>query len=187
MTSANQLTLGKIDLDARGYPLAFCFSKIAGFVFPKNVLNSDQAARVWVAGLAQQRLGAGCVADRLFGGFDWFGRRWGVGDFGEVEIVEETVGDVVGFELHELDDFHCGLESGGGGGVRIAQNLSESVARQLAEIGEFVEEQFGAVLPGGEQGAGEHSVVLAPLVDRAAMDPSAFSGGGDGGSCNEGF
>ena len=89
--------------------------------------------------------------------------------------------------LDEFDDFHGGFEARGGRGLRIAQNLSESVACEPAEIAEFIEQDLSAILPGCEESAGESRVVPGPKVDCASMDPAPFGGGGDGSSLDAGF
>jgi hypothetical protein len=57
----------------------------------------------------------------------------------------------------------------------------------LAEIGEFVDDSFRSILPGGEESTGEGGMVAGPEVDGAAMDAAPFGGGGDGGSFDESF
>ncbi len=69
----------------------------------------------------------------------------------------------------------------------ITEKVSKGVARHLAEIGEFVDDSFRSILPGGEESTGEGGMVAGPEVDGAAMDAAPFGGGGDGGSFDESF
>jgi hypothetical protein len=71
-------------------------------------------------------------------------RCFGTGEFGFKEAAAVEIGFECGdlggaLILDDFDNLHGGFEASGGGGVFIAKDLSQSVARELREPGEFIE------------------------------------------------
>ena len=88
----------------------------------------------------------GCVSVELDLGNGGFADRWAL-------------------RFDEFDDLHGGFESDGCRGVLVTQNVSKSVECEVGESAELVQEEFGSVVAGSEQGAGEGGVFLGPEVD----------------------
>ena len=91
--------------------------------------------------------------------------------------LEEDRG-ALGFD--EFDNFDGGFEADRGGGLVVAEDLSESVDGEVGESAEFVDYLVGALLAEGEEGAGEVREGAGPEVDGGAVDPGFAGSGGDG-------
>jgi len=124
------------------------------------------------------------------------GRLGGLGDLAQGEVGVDFVELYLfhrhfavsgALSFHQFDDFHGGLEAGGGGGIFVTEEVSKSVDCQVGEVGELVEETIGLLLPGGEEGAGEVGVLAGPEVNSGPVDASLSGGKGDGISCDEGL
>ena len=77
-------------------------------------------------------------------------------------VVSRTVGRCVSTSLKIS---MAALSLDGCRGLLVTQNVSKSVECEVGETAELVQEEFGAVVAGGEQGAGEGGVFLGPEVD----------------------
>ena len=116
-------------------------------------------------GVASHVLGLAC---RLGG---WFG---GLRDLVELQVAVEAVELDLGdgsfanggaLRFDEFNDLHGGFESDGCRGQLVTENVSKSVECEVGEAAEFVYEELGAVVAGGEKGAGEVGVLLRPEMD----------------------
>ena len=117
------------------------------------------------------------------------GRLRGLGDLVELEVAVDVVeldlgegglADRRALRFDQFDDLHGGFESDGCRGLLVAQNVSKSVECEVGETAELVQEEFGSVVAGSEQGAGDGGVFLGPEVDGGPVNAADFGGGGDG-------